>query len=175
MSLYDDEDLGAPPTELAVGWSSGLKMMQSQRKPLTPTAKMGPPKSSTPTFTPTLNKPRSTFAAPKLAPVIDLKSKKPIEEISRHKSFQRPDRVRITLAVELPFNNKIIFQVPPSMRTVSSAQIAIQSFNEPNFLVQNEYDPQWPNEYNKVISGKVFKTQVYNINFISLHVKFENH
>jgi len=34
---------------------------------------------------------------------------------------------------------------------VSSSQIAIQSFNEPNFLVNNEYDPQWPNEYNKVI------------------------
>ena len=41
------------------------------------------------------------------------------------------------------------------MRTVSSAQIAIQSFNEPNFLVNNEYDPQWPNEYNKVILGKL--------------------
>lgn len=90
MSLYDDEDLGAPPSGLASGWSSGIKMMQ--KKPLTLTPNMGPPKSSTPTFTPTLNKNRSTFSAPKLAPVIDLKSKKPIEE-SRHKSFQKSDRV----------------------------------------------------------------------------------
>ena len=43
------------------------------------------------------------------------------------------------------------------MRTVSSSQIAIQSFNEPNFLVNNEYDPQWPNEYNKVILGNFAK------------------
>jgi len=93
MSLYDDEDLGAPPTELAVGWSSGLKMMQSQKKPLTPNPR-GPQKS---TFTPTLNKPRSTFTSPKLAPVIDLKSKRPIEEVSRPKaSFQKPDRVNFS-------------------------------------------------------------------------------
>ena len=46
------------------------------------------------------------------------------------------------------------------MRTVSSSQIAIQSFNEPNFLVNNEYDPQWPNEYNKVILGNFAKKSV---------------
>ena len=46
------------------------------------------------------------------------------------------------------------------MRTVSSSQIAIQSFNEPNFLVNNEYDPQWPNEYNKVILGNFAKKKI---------------
>ena len=107
MSLYDDEDLGAPPTELAVGWSSGLKMMQSQKKPLTPNPR-GPQKS---TFTPTLNKPRSTFTSPKLAPVIDLKSKRPIEEVSRPKaSFQKPDRVKFTVRYNVKFTIFLMFR-----------------------------------------------------------------
>ena len=97
MSLYEDEDLGAPPTELAVGWSSGLKILQSQKKSLTPSR--GPPKA---TFTPTLNKSRSTFTAPKLAPVIDLKTKRPIDEVSRTRSFQTPDRVRILKRRRIP-------------------------------------------------------------------------
>ena len=81
MSLYDDDDLGAPPTEVAMGWSSGLKMMQSTlqakkvKQTLAPTP-MGPPKSgSAPTFA-AINKHR-TFSTPVLAPVIDLKTKKP--------------------------------------------------------------------------------------------------
>ena len=73
MSLYDDEDLGAPLPEVAKGWSTGIKMMQShlQAKKLTPTS-MGPPKSG---FKDPITKHR-TFSAPVLAPVIDLKSKK---------------------------------------------------------------------------------------------------
>ena len=29
MSLYDDEDLKAPLTEVAKGWSTGIKIMQT--------------------------------------------------------------------------------------------------------------------------------------------------
>merc|ERR1712141_857157 len=39
----------------------------------------------------------------------------------------------------------------PVAKTKSSSQIGIQSFNEPNFFVANEYDPLWPNDYQKVI------------------------
>ena len=95
MSLYDEEDLGAPPTEVAVGWSTGVKMMQSQlqakkvlAKPLAPPSPaMGPPKSIHSSFSPALNKPR-TFTAPVLAPVIDLKSKKPLDP-EASKSFSK--------------------------------------------------------------------------------------
>lgn len=98
MSLYDEEDLGAPPTEVAVGWSTGAKLMQSQlqakkalSKPMvaSPAPTMGPPRTMTPTFTPNLNKPR-TFSTPTLAPVIDLKSKKPMVDDGRP-SFSKPD------------------------------------------------------------------------------------
>ena len=87
MSLYDDEDLGAPPTEVAVGWSTGVKMMQSQLqvKKLAPPS-MGPPKSNSSTNS--INKGRTSSV---LAPVIDLKSKKIIEESSQ--KFQRAERV----------------------------------------------------------------------------------
>ena len=73
MSLYDDEDLKAPLTEVAKGWSTGIKMMQShlQAKKLAPSS-MGPPKSG---FKDPITRNR-TFSAPVLAPVIDLKSKK---------------------------------------------------------------------------------------------------
>ena len=38
-------------------------------------------------------------------------------------------------------------------KSISSSQIGIQSFNEPSFTVVNEYDPLWPNDYQKVIQG----------------------
>merc|ERR1711972_1082901 len=79
MSLYDDDDLGAPPTEVAMGWSSGLKMMQSTlqakkvKQTLQAPSSMGPPKTgSAPTFA-AINKHR-TFSTPILAPVIDLET-----------------------------------------------------------------------------------------------------
>jgi hypothetical protein len=96
MSLYDDEDLGAPPTDVAVGWSRGVKLMQSQlqAKKAKP---MGPPKSATSVnLMPTLNKPR-TSSGPILAPVIDLKSKKTLDESNNlmvgKLPFQKPERV----------------------------------------------------------------------------------
>ena len=96
MSLYDDEDLGAPPTNVAVGWSAVKMMHPKQAKSLPPI--MGPPKPSgtaAATFTPSMNKPRSTFTSPVLAPVIDLKSKKQIEDSfpSSGKFTKPPERV----------------------------------------------------------------------------------
>ena len=89
MSLYDEEDLGAPPSEVATGWSSGLKMMQSQLQVKKPRS-MAPPRGSTPNFATPMGKSR-TFSTPILAPVIDLKSKRPMEE-SGHLSSQRPSK-----------------------------------------------------------------------------------
>ena len=86
MSLYDDEDLKAPLTEVAKGWSTGIKMMQShlQAKKLAPSS-MGPPKSG---FKDPITRNR-TFSAPVLAPVIDLKSKKHIVDDPLTKSDSR--------------------------------------------------------------------------------------
>jgi len=128
-----------------MGWSSGLKMMQSTlqakkvKQSLQAASPMGPPKSgSGPTFPSAINKHR-TFSAPVLAPVIDLKSKK-------------------SAVVEEPLptaGTKTQFSKPEgrgSSGKNASGQIGLQSFNEPNFVVTNEYDPRWPNDYHKVIA-----------------------
>ena len=95
MSLYDDEDLGAPPTEVAVGWSTGAKMMQSQLQVKKP--KMGPPKSNLSSSLTTANKSRLS-STPILAPVIDLKSRKYMEESSKGPvSSQRTERVSLEI------------------------------------------------------------------------------
>merc|ERR1739844_252938 len=131
-----------------MGWSSGLKMMQStlqakkvakKLETLQSPSSMGPPKiGSAPTFA-AINKHR-TFSSPILAPVIDLKSKKsavlveePLPTSATKTQFSKPE------------------SRGSSAKTVSSGQIGIQSFNEPNFQVTNEYDPHWPNDYHKVI------------------------
>jgi hypothetical protein len=36
MSLYEDEELGAPPAAVAVGWSKGVKLMQSHIQVICP-------------------------------------------------------------------------------------------------------------------------------------------
>ncbi len=122
MSLYDDEDLGTPTNDVAVGWSKGIQLMQSQMqvkkaaaaKPEpTPAAPMAPPKSNPPpSLMPSVNKPRFP-SAPVLAPVIDLKSKKPIENLTVGKvPFQKPDKVRV---IKLKLHPKALFKLTVSL------------------------------------------------------------
>jgi len=78
MSLYEDEELGAPPAAVAVGWSKGVKLMQSHIQLKKAAAKTIPdihPGSSLPSAQP---KPRP--AGQVLAPVIDLKTKQKLGE-----------------------------------------------------------------------------------------------
>merc|ERR1712018_618883 len=91
---------------------------------------MGPPISNSPNLMPNLKRPKSS--TPILAPVIDLKTKKLLEDTLSPKYNSRSDRA-------------------PMSKSISSSQIGIQSFNEPSFTVVNEYDPLWPNDYQKVI------------------------
>ena len=140
MSLYDDEDLGAPPSEVAMGWSTGIKMMASKftAKKLAPTT-MGPPKSgSAPTF-PSANK-HSTFSKPVLAPVIDLKSKRNNVEdsspISGTKTqFSKPERVCYPCLLKFLSGNfvKLCFFLW-QVSSKPGGPIGIQSFNEPNCI-----------------------------------------
>ena len=79
MSLYDDEELGAPPTatDVAAGWSKGINLMQSQMQ-LKKAVKKPPAPSMIPM---TGGSSGSAYGSvnkgrPVLAPVIDLKSSK---------------------------------------------------------------------------------------------------
>ncbi|RZB38933.1 splicing factor 45 [Asbolus verrucosus] len=112
MSLYDDLDVKARATENVSGWSSGIKLLQSQ-----------------------LQLKKATVTQPKreqqrkvsLAPVIDLKSKREDDDI--YPSFPKVKN-------------------EPSLPTLSSS---VTYGVEYDWNVDDEYDPLWPNEFDKVV------------------------
>ncbi|XP_057653012.1 splicing factor 45 [Diorhabda carinulata] len=110
MSLYDDYDVKTTATEKVQGWSSGIKLLQSQLQ--LKKATVTQPK-------------RDHIRKTSLAPVIDLKSKRD-EDDFMHLSKSKTD-------TRLPI--------------ISSATFT----NEYDWNVIDEYDPLWPNEYEKVV------------------------
>ncbi|XP_028144116.1 splicing factor 45 [Diabrotica virgifera virgifera] len=107
MSLYDDYDVKTTATEKVQGWSSGIKLLQSQ-----------------------LQLKKATVTQPKrdqlrksvsLAPVIDLKSKRDDDEL---KSLAKP-------------------KSDPWPPILSSAGDDLN--------IVNEYNPSWPNEFEKKV------------------------
>ncbi|KAG6457718.1 hypothetical protein O3G_MSEX010464 [Manduca sexta] len=110
MSLYDDLDtIKARTTEKVAGWSSGIKLLQSQLQ-LKKAAVTQPKREALR---------RSTQV---LTPVIDLKSKQKDDDESNSNS---PKRQPKTL----------------------TASLNVRDFD---WNVANEYDPLWPNDYEKV-------------------------
>ncbi|CAG9796652.1 unnamed protein product [Diatraea saccharalis] len=110
MSLYDDLDtIKARTTEKVAGWSSGIKLLQSQLQ-LKKAAVTQPRREALR---------RSTQV---LTPVIDLKSKPKDDEESNSNS-------------------------PKSQPQIITASLNVRDFD---WNVPNEYDPMWPNDYEKV-------------------------
>ncbi|KAG7199574.1 hypothetical protein KM043_014181 [Ampulex compressa] len=112
MSLYDDFDKHRTSEKVA-GWSSGIKLLQSQLQ-----------LKKAATTQPKREQYRKATAV--LAPVIDLKSK-------TNRDADRED--------DGPHNNSL------SAASVSSITVG----GEFDWNVINEYDPMWPNEYEKVV------------------------
>ncbi|GBP39790.1 Splicing factor 45 [Eumeta japonica] len=109
MSLYDDLDtIKARTTEKVAGWSSGIKLLQSQLQ-LKKAAVTQPKREA-------LRK-----SAQVLTPVIDLKSKQRDDEDTNSNS--------------------------PSQSKTLMASLNVRDFD---WNVVNEYDPLWPNDYEKV-------------------------
>lgn len=112
MSLYDDYDIKTTATEKVQGWSSSIKLLQSQLQ--LKKATVTQPK-------------REQLRKVSLAPVIDLKSKKEEDDIySFSKTSSKPK-----LEGKLP------------LTSVYSSEY--------DWNVIDEYDPLWPNEYEKVV------------------------
>ncbi|KAJ0182566.1 hypothetical protein K1T71_001935 [Dendrolimus kikuchii] len=110
MSLYDDLDtIKARTTEKVAGWSSGIKLLQSQLQ-LKKAAITQPKREAIR---------RSTQV---LTPVIDLKSKQKDEDETNSNS-------------------------PKSQSKTLTASLNVRDFD---WNVANEYDPMWPNDYEKV-------------------------
>ncbi|EFN88247.1 splicing factor 45 [Harpegnathos saltator] len=112
MSLYDDFDKHRTSEKVA-GWSSGIKLLQSQLQ-LKKAATTQPKRE------------QYRKASAVLAPVIDLKSK-------TNRDLDRED--------DVTHNN------PLSTSSVSGIGVG----SEFDWNVVNEYDPIWPNEYEKVV------------------------
>ncbi|XP_017783805.1 PREDICTED: splicing factor 45 [Nicrophorus vespilloides] len=109
MSLYDDLDVKTRTTENVSGWSSGIKLLQSQLQ--LKKAAVTQPK-------------RDVQKRVSLPPVIDLKTKRDEEDIY---GISKPEPV---LPVILP---------PSNLK------------NDLDWNVIDEYDPLWPNEYEKIV------------------------
>ncbi|KAH0954499.1 hypothetical protein HN011_011732 [Eciton burchellii] len=111
MSLYDDFDKHRTSEKVA-GWSSGIKLLQSQLQ-----------LKKAATTQPKREQYRKTTAV--LAPVIDLKSK----------------------------NNRDVDREEESIHnnTLSATNVNALGASEFDWNVVNEYDPMWPNEYEKVV------------------------
>jgi len=129
MSLYDDEDDiidKAKDTKVAAGWSQGIKLMQSQLQ-LKKTNNKTPKGRDIP---------RSKTAV--LAPVMDLKknsskgNEKSNDDIFESKYSFTPDKP---------------FQHVQSFRSSDTSLIPL----DPNVKLEREYDPLWPNDYEKVV------------------------
>ncbi|CAK1539944.1 unnamed protein product [Leptosia nina] len=110
MSLYDDLDtIKARTTEKVAGWSSGIKLLQSQLQ-LKKAAVTQPKREA-------LRRSNQV-----LTPVIDLKSKQKDED-------------------EVNSNS------PKSQSKSFNVSLNVRDFD---WNVSNEYDPLWPNDYEKV-------------------------
>lgn len=112
MSLYDDDidTIKTRTTEKVAGWSSGIKLLQSQLQ--LKKAAVTQPK-------------RDSMRKSVLPPVIDLKSKQKEEE-------------DIFTSTAAPVVN-------PKFQSTAS------SIREYDWDVVGEYDPMWPNDYEKVV------------------------
>lgn len=116
MSLYDDFDVKTRATENVQGWSSGIKLLQSQLQ--LKKAAVTQPK-------------REQQRKVSLPPVIDLKSKK--EEDDIYPNLNSP---------------YIKGKVEPILPIIPSSGNYKQEYD---WNVIDEYDPLWPNEYEKVV------------------------
>ncbi|KAI4465801.1 splicing factor 45 spf45 [Holotrichia oblita] len=116
MSLYDDFDVKTRATENVQGWSSGIKLLQSQLQ--LKKAAVTQPK-------------REQQRKVSLPPVIDLKSKKDDDDIypNLNSGYAKG-------------------KIEPVLPIIPSTGNFKQEYD---WNVVDEYDPLWPNEYEKVV------------------------
>jgi len=142
MSLYADEELGAPATAVA-GWSRGAQLMQSQMQlkkvvkgaqvPNTSISGASNTGSITGSVLSLAVNNKTKLGLPVLAPVIDLKSK--ATSVTDHFVANRRGSKR-----------------DKTRAKVSDFTGGLLPLNDPNWAAQNEYDPLWPNDYHKIVA-----------------------
>ncbi|XP_055546729.1 splicing factor 45 [Wyeomyia smithii] len=134
MALYDDLDTKQGPDKVA-GWSSGIKLLQSQLQV----------KKATQPIIPIKN----TIRKPVLTPVVNLKAKKDNVDL-----FGNPSS---NFSPSLESKNK---PVTITTKTVVPSTSSAGSSDAYSWDVIDEYDPLWPNEYEKLAKERKPKEPV---------------
>lgn len=142
MSLYDDLELVKQKPEQVAGWSSGIKLFQSQLQ-LKKAAQTQPKREQ--------HKKSSLV----LAPVIDLKSKKKEDDSFMNQTVNSNYSNKVSCgspARLVPRFHLIVFlqEIKPLLHH-STLPPATGSNKEFDWNIINEYDPMWPNDYEKVV------------------------
>ncbi|XP_049282682.1 splicing factor 45 [Anopheles funestus] len=145
MALYDDLDTKHGPDKVA-GWSSGLKLFQQQ---------LQVKKVNQPTITPKaiLRKPGTKI----LTPVV-LKAKKEPSEQTFPFVASSAGSGPSSLVVE-PSTVVKPSKVPITVTTTNATPnpISAATADDYNWEVVDEYDPMWPNEYDKLVKDRKAK------------------
>ncbi|XP_035909133.1 splicing factor 45 [Anopheles stephensi] len=141
MALYDDLDTKHGPDKVA-GWSSGLKLFQPQ---------LQVKKVSQPTITPKaiLRKPGAKI----LTPVVLKAKKEPGEQslpfVASSGSGATADPQTIVKPSKAP--------ITVTTTNATPNPISASASDDYNWDVVDEYDPMWPNEYDKLVKDRKAK------------------
>ncbi|XP_058125582.1 splicing factor 45 [Anopheles ziemanni] len=147
MALYDDLDTKHGPDKVA-GWSSGIKLLQTQ---------LQVKKVNQPAITPKAIM-RKPMAGKILTPVV-LKARK---EPSTEQSFVATVG-NTNSGVDIPGSVSIettIKQAKPITITTTNPipnPISLAASDDYSWDVVDEYDPMWPNEYDKLVKDRKVK------------------
>ncbi|XP_053692734.1 splicing factor 45 [Sabethes cyaneus] len=133
MALYDDLDTKQGPDKVA-GWSSGIKLLQTQLQV----------KKATQPIIPVKN----TIRKPVLTPVVNLKAKKETVDLFGHPLLSQSSGEN---------KNKPVTITTKSVIPSASGSGSSDAYS---WDVVDEYDPLWPNEYEKLAKDRKPKEQV---------------
>uniref|UniRef100_A0A8W7PJF0 Splicing factor 45 n=1 Tax=Anopheles coluzzii TaxID=1518534 RepID=A0A8W7PJF0_ANOCL len=146
MALYDDLDTKHGPDKVA-GWSSGLKLFQPQ---------LQVKKVNQPAITPKaiLRKPGSKI----LTPVVLKAKKEPTEQTLPFLAASGPGP---TTSLTDPSSGIVVKSAkgPITVTTTNATPNPISAAitDDYNWDVVDEYDPMWPNEYDKLVKDRKAK------------------
>ncbi|XP_053662210.1 splicing factor 45 [Anopheles marshallii] len=148
MALYDDLDTKHGPDKVA-GWSSGLKLFQPQ---------LQVKKVNQPTITPKaiLRKPGTKILTPVVLKAKKEPSEQPFPFVAS--STTGPGSSALVGTAE-PSTAVKLSKAPITVTTTNATlnPISAATADDYNWEVVDEYDPMWPNEYDKLVKDRKAK------------------
>ncbi|XP_052865767.1 splicing factor 45 [Anopheles cruzii] len=145
MALYDDLDTKHGPDKVA-GWSSGIKLLQTQlqvkkvnQPVITPKAILRKPLVNTKILTPVVLKAKKEPSADQPQPFTTVSGGLAGQVTIETTAIVKPKPITVTTANPAPH------------------QISAAASEDYSWDVVDEYDPMWPNEYDKLVKDRKSK------------------